>query len=116
MTSAPPNAPSIDPAAYARSVRALLTEDPRRYRNFGVYWYFVKALLRRYFDRHEMPILGDYQDPSVIERMPKGLSAADMLQAAAEEYQHNAMFNLGRTELEDPEGEKFTLLDPDIDT
>lgn len=107
--------PNVQPLEFLDSTRALLTEDPRRYRNFGVYWFFVKAALERRFDRHEMPLLRGYVDQNVVERMPKGLSGAELLDAAAEEYAHNAVHNLGRGEVVDPEGAFFTLLDPDME-
>lgn len=108
---------AIDPAKFATSVRALLDEDPRRYRNFGAYWFFVKALLKRYFDKHQMPILGNYEDSTVNDRIPEGIrnSMGLMLEAAASEYQENAGFNLGRNEVSDDDGEFFTLIDPDVE-
>lgn len=109
----PPKA--IDPAKFARSVRALLDEDPFRYRNFGAYWFFVKALLKRFYDRHDMPILGDYEDRSVNARMPDGLNAWELMERAAAEYAHNAGFNLGQSTVEDDDGERFTLRDTDIE-
>lgn len=109
------NAPVIDPRLFAESTRALLTEDPRRYRNFGVYWFLVKALLKRYYDRHQMPILGDFVDQGVVERMPPFESVLDGLQAAADEYRQNASFNLGGNRLEDPDGESFILIDTDVE-
>ena len=107
----------IDPRVFANSVRALLDEDPRRYRNFGMFWFFVKALLKRFFDRNDIPILGDYEDTSVNERIPDSVrwSPALMMQAAAEEYAHNASFNLGRAEVMDDDGQFFTVMDADID-
>ena len=107
---------SIDPKTFAESVRALLSEDVRRYRLFGAYWYFVKALLRKYYDFHNLYFLrGTYEDPSVIERMPTGLDVFELLERAAEEYAENAAFNLGRNEVVDDEGEHFVLLDPDVE-
>lgn len=114
MTAVRPNE-GVDPIAFANSVRALLDEDWRRYRNFGPYWYLVKALLKRVFDRHQMPMLGDFEDPGVIARMPAGLSMAELLGRAVEEYQTNASFNLGRSRVEDDDGEVFLLLDPDME-
>ncbi|MFI5023849.1 MAG: hypothetical protein ACHQRJ_19635 [Alphaproteobacteria bacterium] len=105
--------PPINPDVFAKSVRTLLTEDRCRYRNFGMYWYFVKALLKTKFNKDDLYLLGDHEDPSVIARMPQGISAADTLVAAVEEYRHNAMFNLGRNVVVDDDGEQFTLLDPD---
>lgn len=113
----PPENTPITPAEFAANVRDLLDEDPRRYRNFGPFWYFTKALLKRFYDRHQMPILGDYDDPTVSERIPADarLSLGTMLEAAAAEYEENASFNLGRNEVQDAEGEFFLLLDPDVE-
>jgi hypothetical protein len=105
----------IDPATFAASVRALLDEDPRRYRNFGAWWFVVKALLKRFYDRHEMPLLGDYVDPTVNARLPAVTGLQDALTMASEEYQQNASFNLGRAMVEDDDGELYMLSDPDMD-
>lgn len=109
--------PPVDGAAFSASVRALLDEDPRRYRNFGPYWFFVKALLKRHFDIHDMPILGEYADESVSERIPLAARASGqaMLDAAAREYIQNATFNLGRNEVSDDNGEAFWLQDTDVE-
>jgi hypothetical protein len=109
------NEPAMDPAKFAKSTRALLDEDPRRYRNFGSTWFFVKALLKRFYDRHEMPILGDYEDASVNARIPAGLNAYEMMERAAEEYAQNAAFNLGSGWVEDDDGARFLLLDTDVE-
>jgi|SRR5690606_7537448 len=103
----------INPKAFAGSTLALLQEDPRRYRNFGVYWYFVKALLKKYYTRENLYLLGDYEDPTVVERMPDHGSLQATLEAAIAEYRENASFNLGRIQVTAPDGERFTLIDPD---
>lgn len=111
-----PNEPAIDPATFAASVRALLDEDPRRYRYFAAYWWFVKALLNRYFDRHQMPILGGYEDPLAAARLPSGINTLqDMLAAAAEQYVVNARFNLGSNRVTDSDGDEFVIIDPDVE-
>ena len=38
----PPQTEPIAPATLAASVRPLLLVDPRRYRNFGAYWFVIK--------------------------------------------------------------------------
>lgn len=103
-----------DPHAFAANARALLIENPANYRAFGVYWFLVKALLKRIYPSAEMPILGDYVDPSVIERMPKGLTLGELLAAAGEEYGANSSLGTPADRLEDPDGEFFTLADPDM--
>lgn len=105
---------AIDPRQFAASTVALLAEKPARYRNFGVYWFFVKALLKRAgYTRDNLYLLGDYEDPSVIEAMPKHESLAEALEAASDEYRANAAHNLGRSEIITPEGNKIFIFDED---
>jgi hypothetical protein len=103
----------IDPKTFAASTLALLQEDPRRYRNFGCYWYLVKAVMKRFYTRDNLHLLGDYMDQSVIDRMPAHADLAEALAAATEEYRQNASFNLGSNVVTDQHGEQFTLIDPD---
>jgi hypothetical protein len=103
----------LNPQKVAASVLQLLAEDPRRYRNFGVYWYFIKALLKHYYTRDNLHLLGEHEDPDIIARMPK-LSAEETLRAAIDTYRWNAQFNLGSPEHLDQAGELFRLFDPDV--
>lgn len=106
----------IDPRTFAESTLLLLQQDPRRYKNFGVFWYLVKAVLKKYYTQDNLHLLGDHVDASVAERMPEfdGLNKA--LEAAAEEYQKNAAFGMGSNWVEDPVGGgTFQLIDPDAD-
>ncbi len=103
----------INPKAFAASTLALLQQDPRRYRNFGVHWYFVKALLKQFYTRDNLYLLGDYTDPAVIAKMPPHETLQAALAAAIDEYRENASFNLGREQVTAPDGERFTLIDPD---
>lgn len=105
----------MNPAAFAQNVRVLLDENPLRYRAFGSTWFFVKALLKRFYDRHQMPILGDYDDPSVSARLPDGLDAYGLMDKAAQEYEQNASFALGTGWVTDDDGEQFLLLDTDVE-
>lgn len=105
---------TVSAQEYAANVRKLLDEDPKRYRNFGVYWFFIKALLKKFYDRDQMPILGPYSDPDVVAAMPQFTSLDDALKAAAEEYGRNAMFNLGRATVIGPGGEEITIFDNDV--
>jgi len=104
----------IDLKTFAASTLALLQQDPRRYRLFGVHWYLVKAVLKQFYTRENLHLLGDYVDPAVTARMPEHANLQDALAAAIAEYQDNAVFNLGRNEVEDPTGGgTFTLVDSD---
>lgn len=103
-----------DPKAFAASTRALLNEDWRRYRCFGAYWWFVKALLKRFYDRHAMPILGDYEDPAA-STLVVGDDWRSLLDHAIETYRANAALNLNRNMVEDADGSRYYLLDPDVE-
>lgn len=104
----------IDPKTFAASTLQLLQEDPRRYRLFGVHWFLVKMVLKKFYTRENLHLLGDYVDRSVIDRMPPHADLQQALAAAIEEYRANAAFNLGRSEVEDPAGGgTFTLVDTD---
>jgi hypothetical protein len=105
----------MQPETFAASTRALLNEDWRRYRNFGVYWWFVKALLKRFYDRHAMPILGDYEPADAAELLPAGGDWRTLLEQASETYRANAALNLNRNRVEDSDGSAYILLDPDIE-
>lgn len=94
----------IDPKTFAANTLQLLQDDPRRYHLFGVYWYLVKAVLKKFYTRDNLHLLGDNVDQDVAARMPEHATLQEALAAAIEEYRHNASFNLGRTDVEDPTG------------
>lgn len=104
----------IDPKTFAASTLQLLQDDPRRYRLFGAYWYLVKQVLKKFYTRDNLHLLGDYIDPAAIDRMPQHADLQEALAAAIEEYRKNASFNLGSAEVEDlAGGGTFRLVDPD---
>ena len=103
----------IDLKTLAHSTLQLLQQDPRRYRNFGVYWYLMKALLKKYYTQDNLHLLGDFVDPVVASKMPEHTDLQDALAAAVDEYRKNANFNLGGNQVEDPEGGTFVLIDQD---
>lgn len=105
----------IQPETFAASTLQLLQQNPERYKNFGVYWFFVKALLRRYYTRENLHLLGEHMDPDCMARMPEHATLQEALVAAVEEYAQNARYNLGRAEVEDPTGGGlFVLNDEDF--
>lgn len=104
----------IDPKTFAHNTLHLLQDDPRRYRNFGPYWYLVKQVLKRFHTRDNLSLLGDYVDQTVIDRMPDHDTLESALEAAIETYAVNAKFNLGSAEVADlVGGGVFTLVDED---
>lgn len=103
----------IDPKTLAASTLQLLQSDPANYRKFGVHWYFIKALLKRFYTVENLYLLGSYEDPTVVARMPAHASLDEALAAAVEEYRQNASFGLGSNVVTDEDGDAFTLIDPD---
>jgi hypothetical protein len=96
----------------AANILMLLQADPARYRCFGVYWYLIKELLKRYYTKDNLFLLGDYVDQTVIDRMP-ALPLMDALTEAMDQYQLNYAYGLGSNRVTDPDGEEFILLDAD---
>lgn len=103
----------MDHQTFAESTLKLLQVDPSRYRNFGMYWYLVKALLKKYYTKDNFYLLGDYVDQTVTDRLPAGRSLDEALEAALSEYQWNAIYNMGRNTMTDDDGEEFILMDQD---
>jgi hypothetical protein len=103
----------VDAKVLAANTLQLLQADPSRYRNFGVYWYLVKAVLKRYYTQDNLFLLGDYVDKTVTDRMPADQTLDEALEEAVREYQWNATYNLGRNTVTDPDGEEFILMDQD---
>lgn len=95
-----------------RNILQMLQTEPARYRHFGVYWWPVKALLKHYYTTENLYLLGGYEDPDGVARLPD-LGLEEMLGAAIEEYRANAMFNPGSARVVDPEGEAYTVYDED---
>lgn len=103
----------IDPKQLAASTLQLLQADPRNYRNFGMYWFLIKELLKRYYTRDNLYMLGDYTDPTVTARMPAHENLQEALAAAVETYRVNAAYAMGASDFSDLDGETFALCDPD---
>lgn len=104
----------IDPKTFAENTLQLLQQDPRRYVLFGVYWYLVKRVLKKFYTRDNLHLLGDHIDQDVVQRMPAHADLQEALAAAVEEYRKNASFNLGSNEVDDlVGGGTFHLVDPD---
>jgi hypothetical protein len=99
--------------ATLRNIVLLLQADPRNYRKFGIWWWPIKALLRRQYSREQLYLLGPYMDSEAADRMP-ALPLQEALQAALAEYQQNDRYNIGRGDtVEAPDGDPYTIFDPD---
>lgn len=103
----------VNPALMARNVLLLLQTDPRLYRNFGVYWWLVKHLLKQHYTRDNLYLLGDYIDREAAARIPHHADVREALQAAIDTYNINAQYNMGRDEVMAPDGELVRMWDDD---
>lgn len=104
----------LPPDRIAANVRKLLDHDIRSYHNFGVYWYFVKAFLKRYYGRHAMPILGDFEQPDVVARMPPYEGFEDAMHDALLYWRPNWENNNNDATSIAPDDEPVTLFDEDV--
>tara|TARA_R100000458_G_C8239583_1_gene219021 strand:- start:531 stop:848 length:318 start_codon:yes stop_codon:yes gene_type:complete len=61
---------------------ALLQREPMYYRNFGIFWWFIKRELKRLgFTKDNLPHLGDFEDPR-CEQYYRGRSAKELEETA----------------------------------
>ena len=104
----------LPPAQLAGNIRKILDDNVTAYRNFGVYWYFVKAFLKRHYDQAAMPILGPFEQPDVVERMPAYTSFEDAMHDALLTWRANYENNMGRATSIGPDDEPVTLFDEDV--
>lgn len=103
----------IDPKQLAASTLQLLQADPAKYKYFGVYWFLIKMLMKKFYDQNNLMHLGEYIDQDIISRMPAGLNLQTALQNAVEEYRWNAAYNQNSGEVEDEDGERVRIYDQD---
>lgn len=98
--------------AALRNVVVMLQADPRNYKKFGVYWWPMKAILKRRYTKDHLFMLGDYM-PKDAEGLIEQGDLRETLQAAFQEYQQNDRYNLGRDRVETAHGEPYLVYDPD---
>lgn len=103
----------MNPQRVAANVRTILAAHPERYRYFGVYWYFIKALLKMYYSRDQLYLLGDYEDPDAKARIPAGAGGDEVLRLALEEYETNARAGEPPRVVFDHEGDRYEIFDED---
>jgi len=99
-------------SAFARNVVAMLQQDPQRYKTFGIWWWPLKIILKRYHDSKELYLLGPCQDPSAAEQLGNpGLQ--ETIRAAIEEHQNNMTLGQIDGHVFGPDGEPYEIYDPD---
>jgi len=104
----------IPPDQIAANIRMMLDNDVKYYRNFGVYWYFVKAFLKKHYDKNQMPILGDFEQDDVVARMPEYDNFEDAMHDALLFCRNNQMYNMSSATSIAPDDEPVTLFDEDV--
>lgn len=104
----------LPPDQIAKNIRKVLDNDIRYYRTFGVYWYFVKAFLKKYYDQAQMPILGNFEQAEVVARMPEYANFEDAMHDALLYSRKNYENNMGSATSTAPDGEDVTLFDEDV--
>ncbi len=89
----------------------ILQTNPIEYKNFGIYWWPVKRLLRKFHTQDELYMLGSYIDPDATNRIPP-TPWETLIKDALAEYRNNKTFTPGQSYV-DPQGEVYHLHDQD---
>ena len=104
----------LPPDQIAANIRKLLDNNIEVYHNFGVYWYFVKAFLKKYYTREQMPILGDFEQADVAARMPDYDNFEDAMFDSLLFWRANFADNFNDATSIGPDDEPVTLFDEDV--
>jgi hypothetical protein len=114
MTEEPATAP-LNLPAFLRATVQQIQAEPQRYRLFGVYWWVIKALLKRHgYGPADLYMLGSYIDPETAAMVPRA-SIEDTIAAACEEYAFNAAHPHPLPgQVENPNGEIVIIRDADV--
>ncbi len=104
---------TIDTHAALRNILQQLQTEPKRYKLFGIWWWPVKALLRRAgYGPEQCYLLGGYQDADTASMVPH-LNLHDTMTAALEEYGQNARYPSSDGTVENVDGERVIVMDED---
>lgn len=105
----------IDVHAAFRGIVQQLQVEPQRYKLFGLWWWPVKALLKRAgYGKDQLYMLGNYQDPITAHQVPAE-NLTDTLRSAFEEFAFNAAYPHPGGVVETPDGELVAIYDEDAD-
>ena len=104
----------IAPDVFAHSLLAILQKNPARYKTFGIWWWPVKAVMRHYYGRDHLYLLGHYEDPDGSRRVPK-LPLQETLARAIEEHRRNSQEGSVDGRVVDDSSDLYTLHDEDAD-
>jgi len=102
----------INPEVFARNCLQMLQQQPEYYRSFGIYWWPVKAILKHYYGRDQLYMLGDYEDPIGAAAAPR-VGLQEMLGLALEEQEHNVRDCMLPEWVQTPDGVDYFIFDQD---
>lgn len=102
----------INQELLARNCLALLQQDPAIYRSFGYYWWPIKRLLKRYYNRDNLYLLGDYEDKEAAEKLST-MPEYQVLLAALVTHQDNRLHHMDSPYGHDLYGNPYTVVDQD---
>jgi len=99
----------------AFNVVSILQKVPFYYRNFGIWWWHVKAELKRNgYGQDQLAHLGSFTDPSVAPYYA-GMTPAE-LDAEAYDYQYAHTFDeYNSPHCMTPDGETYLIQDQDAE-
>ena len=60
----------------------LLQADPSQYRTFGPYWPLMKSIMKRFYGRENLALLGDHIDAEAAAHMPPHANLEEAVAAA----------------------------------
>ena len=96
----------------AKNVLSILQSRPERYKEFGVYWWYIKAILKQHYTKDNLYMLGDYVDKNMVKEL-SSYSEDELFEMAIEEHQQNSAYGLGSDSVYTPEGESYVIYDED---
>ena len=67
-----PGAGAIDIPKLSQAIIHMLQTDRLKYKRFGIYWWPIKAMLKRAgYTRAQLSMLGDFEDPETAAMVPE---------------------------------------------
>lgn len=96
----------------ALALGSALVERPTLYKTFGVYWWAVKAALRKYY-HGEAWFMGPFFDQIMYDRAWHGSLARTVLAGAVYHDKHPLVTSYHDYTGKDGEDHQYTLLDED---
>jgi hypothetical protein len=99
----------------SKNVVALLQRDPLFYRNFGPWWWHVKAELKRNgFDKAQLSGLGSFTDASVAP-IYEGMSTKALDDEAFTHQWNHTFHKYNNNTSFTPDGEVYQVQDQDVE-